>query len=154
MPQESAISLRLIFSSMPSSLKVVGIPISLIKSARASTPAFASSSSVLPSLEIPHTLTANCAARLNRCADYKCVCLGKLWRNLVYNIVKYTFTCLRTFSVSGKPCMSLCPTWIISASMPSFSSVFFNSVRTVKVQPFVLGLRLSTMLSYIHLRSY
>ena len=36
--------------------------------------------------------------------------------------------------------MSLCPTWIISASMPSFSSVFFNSVRTVKVQPFVLGL--------------
>lgn len=105
MPQESAISLRLIFSSMPSSLKVVGIPISLIKSARASTPAFASSSSVLPSLEIPHTLTANCAACLgsviNRCADYKCVCLGKLWRNLVYNIVKYTFTCLRTFSVSG-----------------------------------------------------
>ena len=33
--------------------------------------------------------------------------------------------------------MSLCPTWIISASMPSFSSVFFNSVRTVKVQPVI-----------------
>ena len=59
MPHESAISLRLIFSSIPSSLKVVGIPISLIKSARASTPAFASSSSVLPSFEIPQTLTAS-----------------------------------------------------------------------------------------------
>lgn len=122
----------------------VGIPISLIKSARASTPAFASSSSVLPSLEIPHTLTANCAARrgsvINRCADYKCVCLGKLWRNLVYNIVKYTFTCLRAFSVSGTAMyvfVSHMDNFRINAL---FSSVFFNSVRTVKVQPFVLGL--------------